>query len=73
MGFNKRFVDKEMIESFRNDKMSLDDIFKGDAIIILDEVANFVYNLHTKKINVDEIKLKISEYYGRKTTKTTAG
>jgi hypothetical protein len=73
MGFNKRFVDKEMIESFLNDKISLDDIFNGDAIIMLDDDASFVYKLYTKKINVDEIKLKISEYYGRKTTKTTVG
>jgi hypothetical protein len=65
MGFNKRFVDKEMIESFRNGKTTLDEIFKGDAIILLDDIANKVYTLYIQKTPIDLIKTKLSEYDGR--------
>lgn len=64
MGFNKRFVDKQLIATFSSGQTTLDEIFKADSIILLDDVANIVFELYTKKTPIDLIKLKLQEYDG---------
>jgi hypothetical protein len=64
MGFNKRFVDKEMIVLFISGKTTLDEIFRADAVILLDDIANTVYKLYIQKTPIDLIKIKLSEYDG---------
>ena len=59
MGFNKRFVDKKVIETYLNGSSTLVQLFKADALIFMDSLASEVYKLYTKGVSDEEIKLKI--------------
>ncbi len=42
MGFNKRFVDKKVIETYLNGSSTLAQLFKADALIFMDSLASEV-------------------------------
>lgn len=63
MGFNKRFVDKVLINDFLDGKQNLQDIFKSDAIILMDDIANDTFKLYERKIDETKIKNIIKEKY----------
>jgi hypothetical protein len=56
MGFNKRLVSKETIESSLNNRNPLSELFKADAIIFMDEVASTTYNLYQEGHTDNQIK-----------------
>jgi hypothetical protein len=56
MGFNKRLVSKETIESSLNNRNPLSELFKADAIIFMDEVASTAYNLYQEGHTDNQIK-----------------
>ncbi len=64
MGFNKRFVDKVLINDFLDDKKNLQDIFKSDAIILMDDIASDTFKLYERKMDETKIKNIIKEKYG---------
>lgn len=70
MGFNKRFVDKKVIETYLRNESTLDQLFKADALIFMDSVASEVYKLYTKGLSDEEIKQKISEINDGETKET---
>jgi hypothetical protein len=61
MGFNKRFVDKKVIETYLNGDSTLEKLFKADALIFMDSLASEVYKLYIKGVSDEDIKLKISK------------
>ncbi len=61
MGFNKRFVDKNKIETYLKGGSTLEQLFKADALIFMDSLASEVYKLHSKGVSDEDIKLKISQ------------
>lgn len=62
MGFNKRFVGKDEITKFLNGECTLKDLFKADAVILLDETSSRVFKMYQKKITDNEIKSKLNGY-----------
>lgn len=61
MGFNKRFVDKEIImESLDND-WPLSKLFSSDALIFLDNFSTKIYEYYAKGIEDNEIKNLIDD------------
>lgn len=71
MVLNKRFVGKEIIYEYILGSKTLEDIFKIDNIIMLDKVASEAFKLYTSKIDSETIKLKLNQYYGYETKKTS--
>lgn len=63
MGFNKRLVSKETIESVLNNRKSLSELFKADAIIFMDEIASTAYTLHQQGHTDNEIKKHLDGKY----------
>ena len=59
MGFNKRFVSKEIIDNVFKNKTSLEEIFRADAFIIMDEYSSKVFELFKRGMTDDEIKTTI--------------
>jgi hypothetical protein len=59
MGFNKRFVDKNKIETYLKGGSTLEQLFKADALIFMDSLASEVYKLYSKGVSDEDIKLKI--------------
>jgi len=70
MGFNKRFVDTKVIESYLNGGRTLDELFRADAFIFLDELASEVYRWYDKGLTEEEIKLNIQKYHESKQSQT---
>jgi hypothetical protein len=66
MGFNKRLVSKETIETTLNNRNSLSDLFKADAVIFMDEIASTVYQLYQEGHSDNQIKKKLNGIYGTK-------
>lgn len=61
MGFNKRFVDREIImESLDND-WPLSKLFSSDALIFLDNFSTNIYEQYAKGIEDNEIKNLIND------------
>ena len=60
MGFNKRMIDKDSIFNSINNSKPLSQLFKGDALIFLDDYTSKVYDLFIKGIPDSEI-IKILE------------
>jgi hypothetical protein len=73
MGFNKRIVDENLIYDFLEGKQNLQDIFKSDAIILMDNIASETFKLHQKKIDETNIKKILNEKYGHTSKKTSIG
>jgi hypothetical protein len=66
MGFNKRLVSKETIETTLNNRNSLSDLFKADAVIFMDEIASTAYQLYQEGHSDNQIKKKLNGIYGTK-------
>lgn len=62
MSFTKKFVDYQLVEKCLNDDLTLDVLFKSDAIIFMDEISSKVYEWHSQQIPNTEIKIKLEEY-----------
>lgn len=71
MGFNKRFVDSKVIERYFDGGKTLDDLFKADAFIFMDDLASQVYRWYDKGLTDEEIKNKIQEYHNEKSRETS--
>ena len=57
MGFNKRFITKEIIEMTEDNY--IDNLFNSDALIFGDDWSYEFYKLFLEGIEIDEIKEKI--------------
>lgn len=56
MGFNKRFVAKEVIlESLKNGE-PLSKLFSADSLIFMDKFSSIVYNKHKEGVEDKNIK-----------------
>ena len=66
MGFNKRFVDSDIITTYLSNNTPLKTLFKADAFIFMDEVASNTFKWFQKGLTDQEIKLKLSETNGKK-------
>lgn len=67
MGFNKRFVDIETVNTYLSEEKNLDELFKSDALIFMDKMSSEVYNWHCNNLTRDEIKTILSENYDSRT------
>jgi len=67
MGFHKRFVDKNVVDTYLKNGSPLTNLFKADAFIFMDEAASKVYMWFEKGLSDEEIKVKLLEYYGQTT------
>jgi hypothetical protein len=61
MGFNKRFVDKEIIEFYLKQGKSFSILFKADAFIFMDKESSKVYDWYSSGISDEGIKEKWTE------------
>jgi hypothetical protein len=68
MGFNKRFVSRDVIETSFNSNKPLSELFKSDAFIFMDDMSYEVYKMYSNGISESNIK----KYYGYKTDKSEA-
>lgn len=59
MGFNKVFVDKEILVKYLEKNKPLKMLFKADAFIFLDSISSEAYELYTRGATDEEIKKKI--------------
>lgn len=73
MGYNKRFVDENLINDFLEGKQNLQDIFKSDAIILMDNIATETFKLYQKQLDETKIKDILNEKYGHTSKKTSIG
>jgi|LauGreDrversion4_2_1035121.scaffolds.fasta_scaffold117251_6 hypothetical protein len=70
MGFNKRFVDSKVINTYLERGKGFDDLFKADAFIFLDKMGSEVYKWYSKGLTDDEIKLNIQKYHESEESQT---
>lgn len=70
MGFNKRFVDTKVIDGYLSGGKTLDDLFRADAFIFMDDLASKVYRWYDKGLDENEIKLNIQKYHESKNSQT---
>jgi hypothetical protein len=61
MGFNKRFVEKELIERYFEQGKPLKELFKADVFIFMDKYSSKVYDYHCDGLSDELIKTKIKE------------
>lgn len=66
MGFHKRYVDKDVVDTYLKNGSPLKDLFKADAFIFMDSIASQVFKWHEKGLSDEEIKLKLLENDGPK-------
>lgn len=66
MGFNKRFIGKNNIETFLNGGVTLKSLFKSDALIFMDNESSKVFEWYNKGTSEEEIKVKLIELNGQK-------
>lgn len=66
MGFNKRFIGKNNIETFLNGGVTLESLFKADALIFMDNESSKVFEWYNKGTSEEEIKVKLIELNGQK-------
>jgi len=59
MGFNKRIVDEEILMKYFEKNKPLKMLFKADALIFMDNISSEVYDLYTRGMSDEEIKLTI--------------
>ena len=61
MGFNKRFVDREIIMESLGNNWPLSKLFSSDALIFLDNFSTNIYEHYAKGIGDNEIKNLIND------------
>ena len=66
MGFNKRYISKNNIETFLNGGVTLKSLFKADALIFTDNESSKVFEWYNKGASEKEIKIKLTELNGQK-------
>lgn len=66
MGFNKRYISKNNIETFLNGGVTLKSLFKADALIFMDNESSKVFEWYNKGASEKEIKIKLTELNGQK-------
>jgi hypothetical protein len=66
MGFNKRFIGKNNIETFLNGGVTLKSLFKADALIFMDNESSKVFEWYNNGTSEEEIKVKLIELNGQK-------
>lgn len=66
MGFNKRFIGKNNIETFLNGGVTLKSLFKADALIFMDNESSKVFEWYNEGASEKEIKIKLTELNGQK-------
>ena len=66
MGFNKRYISKNNIETFLNGGETLKTLFKADALIFMDNESSKVFEWYNKGASEKEIKIKLTELNGQK-------
>ena len=66
MGFNKRFIGKNNIETFLNGGVTLKSLFKADTLIFMDNESSKVFEWYNKGASEKEIKIKLTELNGQK-------
>ncbi len=66
MGFNKRFIGKNNIETFLNGGVTLKSLFKADALFFMDNESSKVFEWYNKGTSEEEIKVKLKELNGQK-------
>lgn len=59
MGFNKMFVDEEILMMYFEKNKPLKTLFKADALIFMDKISSEAHDLYTKGMSDEEIKLTI--------------
>jgi hypothetical protein len=59
MGFHKRYIDKDIIDTYLKNGSPLKDLFKADAFVIMDDIASKVFKWHESGLSDGEIKLKL--------------
>lgn len=57
MGFNKRFINKEIIDFYIRESKSFSILFKADAFIFMDKESSKVYDWYSSGLSDSEIKL----------------
>jgi hypothetical protein len=60
MGFNKRFITKEVIEMTEDNY--IDNLFNSDALIFGDDWSHKFYKMFIEKKPINEIKEKLKYY-----------
>ncbi len=60
MGFNKRFITKEIIEMTEDHYM--ENLFTSDALIFGDDWSHEFYKMFTEKKPINEIKENLKHY-----------
>jgi hypothetical protein len=60
MGFNKRFITKEIIEMTEDNY--IDNLFNSDALIFGDDWSHDFYKMFSENKPINEIKEKLKNY-----------
>lgn len=60
MGFNKRFITKEIIEMTEDNYM--ENLFNADSLIFGDDWSHEFYKMFTDKKPINEIKENLKQY-----------
>jgi hypothetical protein len=59
MSFNKKFIDEKLIKQCLEQGLDFSKLFKGDALIFLDDTSSKVYYWFVEGLTNEEIKLKL--------------
>jgi hypothetical protein len=70
MGFNKRFVEKEIVEKYFEENKPLSKLFRADAFIFMDNYSSKVYDYYCDGLSDELIKIKIKEYEDNQISKS---
>lgn len=55
MGFNRKIINREYIDTKIKQNKTFDEIFDAGAIVFLDRYSSLAYELYLKKFPVEEI------------------
>jgi hypothetical protein len=70
MGFNKRFVEKELLERYFENNKPLKELFKADAFIFMDDISSKAYDYYCDGLSDELIKIKIKQYEDAKSNQS---
>lgn len=59
MGFQNRYITKELISYYLNSNKQLKDLFDNETLVFEDKVSSLTYELFSNGISDEEIKNKI--------------
>lgn len=60
MGFNKRFVSVDTINTAFENNLPLSKLFDSDAVIFLDDISTEIFKMFTNGISESDIKKTIN-------------